>query len=169
MRQNVTGKQPNSRMCLICGLKNGHGLQTRFFELENGELAAFCTPRDEHQSYPGRLHGGITSALLDETIGRAIMIGQKDGVWGVTIEFTTTFRKPVPLNVELQVIGRITGRRNRVFEGSGELLLPNGEVAATGKGRYLQLPIDRIADFDPLAQEWRVVDEPEDRRWVDRP
>ncbi len=112
---------------------------------------------DEHQSYPGRLHGGIISTVLDETIGRAIMIKQKEEVWGVTIEFTTRFKKQIPLNEELCVVGRITNETSRTFEGTGELLLPNGEIAATGSGKYLRMPLSKIADFNPLEQEWKVV------------
>ena len=67
------------------------------------------------------------------------------------------FKKPVPLGVELRVVGRIVGEAGRQFEGTGELLLPDGEVAATGVGRYVKLPLDRIADFDAEVQEWRVV------------
>ena len=40
---------------------------------------------DGHQSYPGILHGGIISAILDETIGLAIMITEEN-VLGVTVE-----------------------------------------------------------------------------------
>ncbi len=65
MKHSVTGKQANSKMCLVCGLKNPFGLHTSFFELDNDELLAVFTPREEHQSYPGRLHGGITSTILD--------------------------------------------------------------------------------------------------------
>jgi acyl-coenzyme A thioesterase PaaI-like protein len=162
MPHRVTRKQPNSRMCLVCGLKNIGGLQASFFELDSGELVALFTPRDEHQSYPGRLHGGLITAILDETIGRAVMITCPEEVWGVTIEFTTRFKKPVPLGVELKVVGRIVKEEGRVFEGSGEILLPDGEVAATGVGKYLRLPIGRIADFDIDAQEWRVVASPAD-------
>jgi acyl-coenzyme A thioesterase PaaI-like protein len=73
MRYHVIGKQPNSKMCLVCGLKNALGLKAAFYELENSELLAVCEPLEEHQSYPSRLHGGIVAALLDETIGRAIL------------------------------------------------------------------------------------------------
>jgi acyl-coenzyme A thioesterase PaaI-like protein len=162
MSHRVTRKQPNSKMCLVCGLKNDGGLHASFYELENGELVALFTPRDEHQSYPGRLHGGIITAILDETIGRAVMITCDENFWGVTVEFTTRFRKPVPLGVELKVVGRIVSEEGRVFEGSGEILLPDGNVAATGTGKYLKLPLSKIADFDAEAQEWRVVDSPAD-------
>ena len=35
MKHSVTGKQANSKMCLVCGLKNPFGLHTSFFELDN--------------------------------------------------------------------------------------------------------------------------------------
>lgn len=162
----VSAKQPNSRMCLVCGLGNPYGLKASFFELENNELVAIFTGRDEHQSYPGRLHGGIATALLDETIGRAIMMRYKEEFWGVTLEVTTKFRKPLPIGVQLRVVGRITGDAGRFFEGTGEILLPDGEVAVTAQGKYMKLPLSRIADFDVEAQEWRVADSAGDPREI---
>jgi acyl-coenzyme A thioesterase PaaI-like protein len=157
MRYQVTRKQPNSKMCLVCGLKNVFGLKTFFYELENDELMAVCRPLEGHQSYPSRLHGGLATAILDETIGRAILTRHKGEVWGVTLEFTTRYIKPIPLDGELRVIGRITKEEKRVFEGTGELLLPDGAVAAEGNGKYIKLPLDKIADFDFEEQEWRVT------------
>lgn len=162
MKHSVVRKQQNSKMCLVCGLKNPHGLLTSFYELASGELVGLFTAREEHQSYPGRLHGGVITALLDETIGRAIQVGRAEEVWGVTVEFTTRYAKPVPLDTELRVVGRIHSEEGRVFSGTGEILLPGGEVAATGVGKYVKLPIERIADFDIEAQEWRVVPSPGD-------
>ena len=46
-------------MCLVCGLKNPLGLRGSFFEMETEELVCLFTSTDFHQSYPGRLHGGI--------------------------------------------------------------------------------------------------------------
>jgi uncharacterized protein (TIGR00369 family) len=157
-------------MCLVCGTKNPHSLLTSFYELANGELAALFTARDEHQSYPGRLHGGIATALLDETIGRAIMTRYADSeVWNVTIEFQTRYLKPTPLGVQLRVVGRIVSEEGRHFQGTGEILLPDGEVAVTGVGRYVKLPLDRIADFDREEQEWRVVHSPADPTEIEIP
>jgi acyl-coenzyme A thioesterase PaaI-like protein len=68
MKYQVTRKQPNSKMCLVCGLQNQFGLKTEYYELENDELLGIFTPVDEHQSYPGRLHGGISAAILDESM-----------------------------------------------------------------------------------------------------
>jgi uncharacterized protein (TIGR00369 family) len=162
MIRKVTAKQPNSKMCLVCGLKNPFGLHTSFYELENGELMAVFRPKGEHQSYPGRMHGGIISTILDETIGRAIMIQSEGDIWGVTIDLQIRFKKPVPLDEELRVIGRITKDSSRSFEGTGELLLEDGTVAAKGYGKYLKVPLDKIADFDVEAQEWGVVQSDDD-------
>ena len=51
--------------------------------------------------------------------------------------------------------------------GSGEILLPDGSVAVEGKGRFLKLPIDKIADFDVDKEEWRIVPSPDDPQEVD--
>ncbi len=144
-------------MCLVCGLKNPLGLKGSFYELENKELVCIFTPSEMHQSYPGRLHGGITTALLDETIGRAIMIQYEEMMWGVTVEFTTKFKKPIPIDQELRVVGRITSDTSRFFEGTGEILLPDGDVAATGYGKYIKMPLEKIADFNAAEQEWKTV------------
>ena len=158
----VKRKQPNSKMCLVCGLKNPYGLKSFFYELENNELLAIFKPMEEHQSYPNLLHGGISAAILDETIGRAIMIKNTDDLWGVTVEFTSHYKKPVPLDQELRVIGRITKDSNRLFEGTGEILLKDGSVAVEGWGKYIKLPLSKIANFDHEEQEWRVTTSPHD-------
>lgn len=158
MHHEVKRKQPNCKMCLVCGLKNPFSLKGAFYELDNDELLCVFTPRDEHQSYPDRLHGGIAASMLDETIGRAIMIRYDEEVWGVTVEFTIRYRRPICLNRPLRATGRITAETGRFFEGTGEILLEDGKVAAEGWGKYIKLPLDRIADFDREEQEWRVVE-----------
>ncbi|WP_457574572.1 PaaI family thioesterase [Desulfolithobacter sp.] len=158
----ITGKQPNSRMCFACGQENSAGLKSRFFELETGELVAIFKPAIEHQGYPGRLHGGLAATILDETIGRAIMISHADNIWGVTVDFSMRLRKPVPLDSEIRVLARITKDSKRFFEGSGEILLPDGTVAVEGKGRYLKIDINRITDLEMGEDDWRVTPMPDD-------
>jgi len=154
----VKKKQNNSRMCFVCGLSNKFGLKASFYEMENNELVALFTPGDEHQSYPGRLHGGIATTILDETIGRAILNACDEETWGVTIDLNTKFRKPVPLNQELKVVARITSDKGRFFLGTGEIRLPNGDIAVTAEGRYLKLPISKIADFDHNGEDWFLTE-----------
>ena len=145
--RTVTGVQNVSRMCAVCGKENPNSLKGRFLELDDGELLGLFTPLTEHQGYPGRVHGGICSTMLDETIGRAINI-LDPSVWGVTVELAVRYRKPVPLDGEVRAVGRITRDSRRLFEGSGEIVLPDGSVAVEATGKYMKLPIDSIVDGD---------------------
>jgi uncharacterized protein (TIGR00369 family) len=169
--RRVRAVQNISRDCLVCGTDNPYGLHGRFYELApagadfapeagpaaaaappGAELLGIFSPGDAHQSYPGRLHGGIAAAILDETIGRAILLLHEDQ-WGVTAELTVRFRKPLPLNGELRCVGRVTRDTRRLFEGRGEILLPDGSVAAEAHGKYMKMPIgDIAAGFD--GSEW---------------
>lgn len=152
-RHHIQAAQNVSRMCMVCGVENAAGLKGRFFVLENGELAGVFKPRKEHQSYPGRVHGGMVSAILDETIGRAINVSDTH-TWGVTVEFTVKFRKPVPLDGQVKAIARITRDSSRIFEGTGEIVLEDGTIAAEARGRYLKLPIEQIAAVEFSEAEW---------------
>lgn len=145
MNYKPTRAQDVSRMCLICGRENSLGLHAHFWETKEGELIGSFHVKDEHQSYPGRTHGGISAAILDELIGRAVNITEPD-VWGVTIELSCKYRKPVPHGCTVTARGRITRSTSRVFEGTGEIVLEDGTVAVEAQGRYLKMPIEHIAD-----------------------
>ncbi len=157
----VIFKQQNSRMCLVCGMKNKIGLMARFYGLDDGRLISTFTAREEHQSYPGRMHGGIAATILDETIGRAVMSPEVQ-LWGVTLDFSIKLRKPVPLGEPLRVVGQIDTETKRSFVGCGQLLLPDNTVAVEGRGKYLKMPLEKIADFDHALEEWGVLEEEND-------
>lgn len=162
MKHKITKVQYNSQNCFVCGLSNDMGLKAEFYETEDRQLIAVCRVKEEHQSYPFRLHGGVISAILDETIGRAISIDYGTTVWGVTMELVTRFKKPVPLDQELKAICRITRERGRFFEGTGELVLPDGTVVATAEGKYMKMSLDNITGDEALMQsQWGVVPETE--------
>ncbi len=147
MERAVLGTQNVSRMCMVCGKENGSGLKARFLELAGGELYAEFQPAVEHQGYPGRLHGGIASTLLDEAMGRAINLAHPD-VWGVTVELNVKFRKPVPIESPVRALCTVTRDASRIFESEGRILLEDGTVAIEATGKYMKLPIERIAEGD---------------------
>jgi len=157
MKYKVNHKQENSKMCFICGLKNPFGLKASFYETDKDVLIATFKAGQKHQGYPGRLHGGIAAAILDETIGRAINMGKDDEIWGVTLDFDIKFRKPIPLEQEIRVKTWLTEENKRFFIGKGEIINPDGKVSATGKGKYIKMPLEKIADFDRELNEWKVV------------
>ncbi len=149
-------KQPNSRMCFVCGTSNFAGLKVRFYERDDGSVLARFTPTEQHADDEGHLHTAAIAAVLDEAMGRAIMIPYNQTIWGVTAELSFRFLKPAPIGCELVVHGRITSEKTRIFEGTGELLLPDGTIAVEGHGRYVKLDMVTVGAFDPVREEWGV-------------
>jgi uncharacterized protein (TIGR00369 family) len=147
-------KQPNSRMCFLCGMENPIGLKLFFYTDEQGRCVARYRPLEEHQGYPGSLHGGITTALLDETMGRVLV---PDAVWAVTARLEVRFAKPVPLDQELTVVAELVRRRSRTYEARGEVQLPDGTVLAEGRGIYFRLPAEAIPQAQAELGFWEVV------------
>jgi acyl-coenzyme A thioesterase PaaI-like protein len=94
-------------------------------------------------------------------------MGRGEDVWGVTLEFSIKYKKPIPLEEDIRVVTRLTSENKRVFEGVGEVVLEDGTIAATGKGKYLKLPIGKIADFDLEENEWKVVQSPDDPDYIE--
>ncbi len=139
----VLKKQTNSYMCFICGINNDSGLKARFYEMENKTLVALITGKQIHQSYPNRMHGGIISAIIDESIGRAIWIDEPD-IWGVTMDLQMKYRKPVPLEEDLIVVTKITKNLRRGFEGKGYVLDKDHQILAEGAARYFKLSLNQI-------------------------
>ena len=163
-------KQPNSHHCFICGVKNIAGAQVAFYEVtaEDGtpEVLARFDGRDEHQGYPGRMHGGVAAGILDEVMSRCIAYGDEalnPPVWGVTVEMTVRYHAPVPLGVELTARGRLLRERSRMADASAELYLPDGTVAVSATGKFVKLAFDQITDAGegsaPAALGWRVYDD----------
>ncbi len=57
--------------CFACGRANPYGLHLDFEVARDRAMTRFTALR-EHTGYDGAVHGGIVSALLDETMGWAI-------------------------------------------------------------------------------------------------
>ena len=57
--------------------------------------------------------------------------------------------------------------RTGISKGSGEILLQDGSVAVEGHGKFLKLPLEKIADFDFDQQEWQVVPVADDPKVVE--
>lgn len=161
MKKKVINKQPNSRHCFICGMDNDKGLKTRFYETGDNELTALFTPHEHHQSFPERVHGGISAAILDELIGRCLQIGNPDN-WAVTVEINVKYHKPLPYGVELKAVGRIDKDTRLLADGSGEIFNENGEVAVSAKAKYMKMPVGKITADSFEGDDWKVYDLPDD-------
>ena len=148
----VIGKQKNSKDCIICGMENSFGVKAPFYVLDDESVASIFSFKSEHQSYPGRTHGGMIAAMLDELIGRALWINEPD-TYGVTTSLTVTYRRPVPYGETIKARGYLTFNSPRGFYAKGEIYDMNGNLLAQATGKYLKLPSDKISENMDVNEE----------------
>lgn len=129
-------RQPGSALCFVCGTENPHGLGAAFFD-DGVKVWTELTPADHHQGWPGVLHGGIISAILDETIGRVAFLHDR---WVQTAKLAIRYVKPAPLGQPLRAEGVLTRDARRLMEMHGTLVLAGtGEVLAEATGTFVPL------------------------------
>ncbi len=120
--------------CFVCGDKNEHGLQARFFR-DGDRAVAKLTTRDVFEGYRGIFHGGIISAMLDEVMIKAVLAND---IYAVTAELTVRFLKPVGIDVDLEFSGEIVERKGRMYLTRGEVVGSGGVKYATATGKYIE-------------------------------
>lgn len=130
-----------------------------FFTPALGQARAEVTLPSHYEGYPGVVHGGIIAAILDECGGRAHMSDPR--IFMVTAQLNVRYRKPVPIETPLTVIGKAGKRRGRVAEAHSEILNMNGEVLAEAEVILVDIPESRLAEIDQDALGWRVYSEEE--------
>lgn len=148
----VVGKQTNSKNCIICGMENEFGVKAPFYNMEDGSIATIFKFKFLHQSYPGRVHGGMITSMLDELIGRVLWTSEPD-VYAVTTSLEVKFRKPVPYEKEIKGRAVMITNTPRYFVAHGEILDMEGNVLAEAEGKYLKLSTEKIANGDVPVEE----------------
>ncbi len=154
--------QPNSHYCFVCGLKNEAGLKLRFENIAPGQIRVRTQVCDQHQGYPGIAHGGVIAAMLDETMGRSIMAGADTTRLMFTAKMEIKYRVSVPLNTEIVLQGRVVKDKGRMAQVEGEVILPDGTIAAEGTATIVAVPPDEIAKMEHNELlGWRVYSDEE--------
>lgn len=129
----VVSKQRNSKMCAICGMDNEYGVHAQFYNMEDGSVMTKFKYRQEHQSYPGRVHGGLITAMLDEMGLRALWAKEgNEEKFGVTMSLDTKYRKPVPYDEEIIGKGIVIKENNKFFVVDSKIMDLQGNVLANG-------------------------------------
>ncbi|MPZ50330.1 MAG: PaaI family thioesterase [Dehalococcoidia bacterium] len=119
-----------ARWCYACGDLNPIGLHLHF-RLEDGWAIATFTAQREHQGYPGYVHGGLVTCLLDEAMGWATYGA---GIWALTGKLELRFRDAVPTGEPLEVRARIARDRGRTLDLVAELRDSSGKLVAEATG-----------------------------------
>lgn len=106
------------------------GWQLSWVAPEHGEIEVFLDARNGFTNATGSVQGGFLAAMLDATLGPALVATLPDGQYAPTLELKVSFLRPASP-------GRITGTGRVVHRGgsiaflAGELRDESGEVLAT--------------------------------------
>ena len=131
--------------CFACGRLNEAGMHLDF-DVSRDRAETHFTPQRRHEGYDGTVHGGIVTALLDETMGWAIF---HQGIWGVTARIKVTFRQPVRVGEELRIVGEVARKRSRAIETHGTVARASDNVVlAEADATFLVMPEDRRRELE---------------------
>jgi acyl-coenzyme A thioesterase PaaI-like protein len=133
--------------CFGCGRHNPIGMHLVFERDEaTGGVVTTYIPRREDTGFPGTMHGGLVTLLLDEAMGWAMYA---DHVFAVTAKIEARYRRPVGLNEPLLVRARIVRQRGRRIELEGTLTQLDGTALVDAEALFIRM--DRDAEAAALA------------------
>ena len=156
----VISKQKNSCQCIICGLYNEAGVKAPFYNMEDGSVMSKFRFQSIHQSYPGRVHGGLVTAMLDDMGLRALWAKKSsEEQLGVTMKLDTNYRKPVPYDTDLIGKGILVKDSPHFFTVKSEIMDTEGNVLANGTVKYIKLNAGEILQNTPVHEEMFCLEE----------
>jgi len=98
--------------CFACHPNNNYGLRLKFYaDDDKQEVFTRIKPEQHFNGFPGILHGGIQCALIDEVAYWTMFDSIKK--IGLTAKIDLNFLKPVPMDTELSIIGKINTVQKR--------------------------------------------------------
>lgn len=124
----------NEYNCFGCSPTNEIGLRLQFFE--NGDFVETSwTPTKNYEGYPGVVHGGILSTLIDEIAAWVVYI--KAECSGVTSRMNLRYRRPAPSDKgDLFLKGKIKEINRNLCHIDVQLLNSDNEVCTEAEVIY---------------------------------
>lgn len=138
MRAGSGGASPEAatgaNKCFVCGPDNPIGLHLSF-RLEDGACVSEFTPGENHQGYPGVIHGGMLYAVLDDVMANWLYLR---GARAYTAKCEIRYRRPAREGEKLELVGRQTARKRRLVEMEGiAKRASDGEVVAIATATFV--------------------------------
>lgn len=127
----------------VHGQRNVSGLRLAY-HLDDDRVIGVWTAGEEHVGFPGFVHGGLISAVLDDVMGRAPAMRKR---WVVTGRLTVRYLRGAPTGVPLRIEGWITRFLRRVVYAESRMLHPDGSVIAQADGTYLPVPEPMLGEM----------------------
>lgn len=150
----IISKQRNSKMCMICGLDNEYGVNAPFYNMEDGSVMSVFQYKWQHQSYSGRVHGGLITAMLDEMGLRSLWAKElSEATFGVTLSLDTKYRKPIPYETDLIGRGIVVKETSKFLITDASIMDMRGAVLANGMIKYIKMDTQKISEGVQIHEE----------------
>ena len=123
----------DNNYCFVCGEDNPAGLKLKFHWEGDSYYTDFYT--EQHfQGYNGILHGGITSTIMDEVMGKHLTTR---GLGILTASMEIRYRKRIPTGVTVRFEARQKEQKRNIYIMEASAILPGGEVAALATAKFI--------------------------------
>ena len=159
-KSRIVGKQRPTSTSITCGKDNPSSLRCVFYELESGELAAPFSAKHIHEGHRGVMHGGLSAAIVDETMGRSHAVYQKqmgrEYIPVVTAQMTTKYIKPIYVGEPMVAYGRIVREDGRKRYATGEIVNEQGEVVLEAEALFIT--VDFTLDRDEIVGQHEICE-----------
>jgi acyl-coenzyme A thioesterase PaaI-like protein len=119
------------------------------FDLDDRCVRGEVTFRKSMEGAPGRVHGGMVAALLDEALGQACIFA---GTPAMTAEFTARFLKATPVETPLRVEARVDGVDGRKIRASGAVF-HGDESVVEADGLFIAVDTEKFQALFALLAE----------------
>ncbi|MCG0283805.1 PaaI family thioesterase [Streptomyces sp. PSAA01] len=120
--------------CFGCSPRNRIGLALQMYRLDDGRLASDITFSDEYASYPGVVHGGIVSVLVDELMGDLIALDR--GLLAFSVTLRTKFLRPLQIGAPYRAVARIVREDGGVVHAEADVVSPEGTTHVMANSAY---------------------------------
>jgi acyl-coenzyme A thioesterase PaaI-like protein len=123
--------------CFGCSPNNATGLVLGMRQIEGGLVSTFRLPA-RFESYPGVIHGGIVSTVLDEVMGNVIAVLDKKLCFTITLR--VKYLAPLHTEEHYRCVARLTRRPDSdddIYKVDGEIHpTDRDEALAVASGTY---------------------------------
>ncbi len=124
----------SSNHCFACGRENQSGLRLKDFMVDDEWIYCDVSLGENYTGFPGIIHGGIQSTVLDEIMAWAVIVFERS--IGVTIDMKVKFKKPLPSCRIFRARARIEKKINRIINICSYICMDD-IVYTEGRANYL--------------------------------
>lgn len=136
---------PHSTRCFICGSENPVGLKHIFYVEENSVSSDIFIP-DGYNGFKDIVHGGIVTALLDETMGwNAFVFGKGHNLY-FTRDLNVKFRKALNTDTPYLLKTKFLSEKRMFAITKGYIIDKDNNIYAEAEGKFIEISDEKMLE-----------------------